>query len=97
MTVAKKTSKKNSKKVEVIEQKKIEQKKEEVREAKKISNTQRCADMIMSLARDAKHTRQEIVQTVSGVSTPQRFDWNPGCQCSNHELLNQVLFGTKFG
>lgn len=31
------------------------------------------------------------------VSTPQRFDWNPGCQCSNHELLNQVLFGTKFG
>ena len=66
MTVAKKTSKKNaSKKVEAIEQKKIEQKKEEVREAKKVSNTQRCADMILALAKDAKHTRNEIVQTVS--------------------------------
>mgnify|MGYP001334906793 CR=1 FL=1 len=70
MTVAKKTSKKNaSKKVEAIEQKKVEQKKEAVREAKKVSNTQRCADMIMSLARDAKHTRQEIVQTVSDALT----------------------------
>ena len=59
-------SKKNSvKKEKVVEQKAVEVKKEEVREAKKISNTQRCADMILSLARDAKHTRQEIVQTVS--------------------------------
>ena len=67
MTTSKKNvSKKNSvKKVEVIEQKKIEQKKEEVREAKKVSNTQRCADMIMSLARDAKHTRTEICNAVS--------------------------------
>ena len=62
----KKTSKKNNvKKEKVIEVKAVEQKKEEVREAKKVSNTQKCADMILSLARDAKHTRQEIVQTVS--------------------------------
>jgi hypothetical protein len=32
---------------------------------KKVSNTQRCADMIIMLARDAKHTRQEIVATVA--------------------------------
>lgn len=62
----KSTSKKNNvKKAEVIEVKAIEQKKEEVREAKKISNTQKCADMIMSLAKDAKHTRNEIVVSVS--------------------------------
>ena len=65
MKEAKKASKKNSKKVEVIETKASEVKKEEVRTEKQRSNTQRCADMIMSLARDAKHTRQEIVQTVS--------------------------------
>lgn len=59
-------SKKNSvKKEKVVEQKAVEIKKEEVRAEKQISNTQRCADMIMSLARDAKHTRSEIVATVS--------------------------------
>lgn len=59
-------SKKNSvKKEKVVEQKAVEVKKEALRAEKQISNTQRCANMIMSLARDAKHTRQEIVQTVS--------------------------------
>ena len=59
-------SKKNaSKKAEIVEQKAVEVKKEEVREAKKISNTQKCADMIVQFARDAKYTRNEIVQTVS--------------------------------
>ena len=67
MTVAKKTSKKNNvKKEKVIEVKAVEQKKEEV---KRISNTQKCADMIVQLAKDAKHTRQEIVQTVSDALT----------------------------
>ena len=79
MTVKKEatqTSKKNTAKKDVIVEKKAEKeviqakktqeaKKEAVREVKQISNTQKCADMIMSLARDAKHTRQEIVQTVS--------------------------------
>lgn len=66
MKEAKKTSKKNNvKKEKVVEQKATEQKKEEVRVEKRISNTQKCADMIMSLARDAKYTRNEIVQTVS--------------------------------
>ena len=67
MTVAKKTSKKNavSKKVEAIEQKAIEQKKEEVRVVKQVSNTQKCADMILSLARDARYTRNEIVESVA--------------------------------
>ena len=65
MTVAKKTSKKNSKKAEIVEQKVVETKKEEVRAEKQRSNTQKCADMILALARDATHTRQEIVQTVS--------------------------------
>lgn len=70
MKEAKKTSKKNaSKKVEAIEQKKIEQKKEEVRTEKQISNTQRCADMILALAKDARYTRQEIVQSVSDALT----------------------------
>ena len=70
MTVAKKTSKKNmSKKVEAIEAKTVEQKKEEVRTEKQRSNTQRCADMIMQFAREAKHTRNEIVQTVSDALT----------------------------
>ena len=32
---------------------------------KKVSNTQRCANLILDLARSAKHTRNEIVQTVS--------------------------------
>ena len=62
----KSTSKKNNvKKEKVIEQKVVEQKKEEARAVKQISNTQKCADMIMSLARDAKHTRNEIVASVS--------------------------------
>lgn len=66
MKEAKKTSKKNvSKKAEVIEAKAIEQKKEAVREVKQVSNTQKCANMILALAKDAKHTRNEIVQTVS--------------------------------
>lgn len=66
MTVAKKVSKKNaSKKVEAIEQKAVEVKKEEVREAKKVSNTQKCADMIVQFARDAKYTRTEICNAVS--------------------------------
>ena len=70
MKEAKKVSKKNNvKKVEAVEQKVVEQKKEEVREAKKVSNTQKCADMILALAKDAKHTRQEIVQTVSDALT----------------------------
>ena len=51
--------------VEAVEAKAVEQKKEEVRIEKQRSNTQRCADMILSLARDAKYTRQEIVQSVS--------------------------------
>jgi len=62
----KKMSKKNaSKKAEIIETKAIEQKKEEVRAVKQVSNTQKCADMILALARDAKHTRNEIVSSVS--------------------------------
>lgn len=66
MKEAKKVSKKNaSKKEKAIEQKVVEQKKEEVRTEKQISNTQKCANMILALAKDAKHTRQEIVQTVS--------------------------------
>ena len=66
MKEAKKTSKKNSvKKEKAVEQKAIEQKKEEVREAKAISNTQKCANMILALARDAKHTRTEICNAVS--------------------------------
>lgn len=70
MKEAKKISKKNtSKKVEAIEQKAIEQKKEEVRAVKQVSNTQKCADMIMQFARDAKYTRNEIVQTVSDALT----------------------------
>lgn len=64
-TSKKNVSKKNSKKAEIVEQKAVEVKKEEVREAKKISNTQKCADMIVQFARDAKYTRNEIVQTVS--------------------------------
>jgi len=39
--------------------------KKEAVEKKAVSNTQRCADMIIMLARDAKHTRQEIVATVA--------------------------------
>jgi len=80
MTVAAQTSKKNTAKKDVIVEKKAEKdviqakktqdaKKEAIREVKQISNTQKCADMIMSLARDAKHTRQEIVQTVSDALT----------------------------
>lgn len=63
------SKKNNVKKEKAIETKAIEQKKEEVREAKKVSNTQKCADMIVSLARDAKHTRSEIVATVSDALT----------------------------
>ena len=32
---------------------------------KPVSNTQRCASMIVQLAKDAKYTRQEIVATVA--------------------------------
>ena len=63
MTVAKKTN--ASKKEEVREAKKNSVKKEEVRTEKQISNTQKCANMIMSLARDAKYTRNEIVASVA--------------------------------
>jgi len=83
MTVKKEatqTSKKNTAKKEVIVEKKAEKeviqakktqdaKKEAIREVKQISNTQKCADMIIQLAKDAKHTRQEIVQTVSDALT----------------------------
>jgi hypothetical protein len=79
MTVKKEaaqTSKKNTAKKDVIVEKKAEKeviqvkktqdaKKEAIREVKQISNTQKCANMIMQLAKDAKHTRNEIVQTVS--------------------------------
>jgi len=61
----KNVSKKNSTKAEIVEQKAVEVKKEEVREAKKISNTQKCADMIVQFARDAKYTRTEICNAVS--------------------------------
>ena len=76
MTVKKEatqTSKKNTAKKaekEVIQAKKTQDaKKEAIREVKQISNTQKCADMIVQLAKDAKHTRQEIVQTVSDALT----------------------------
>ena len=75
MSVAKaatQTSKKKSvaqKSVKAVEQKVVEVKKEEVRAVKQRSNTQKCADMIVQLATDAKHTRQEIVQTVSDALT----------------------------
>ena len=82
MTVkaAMQTSKKNTAKKDVIVDKKAEKeviqakktqdaKKEAIREVKQISNTQKCADMIIQLAKDAKHTRQEIVQTVSDALT----------------------------
>jgi len=62
---AKAVSKKNSKKVEVIEVKAVEQKKEAVRAEKQKSNTQKCADMILQLASHAKYTRNEIVASVS--------------------------------
>ena len=39
------------------------------KEEKKISNTQACANMILQLARDSKHTRNEIVATVSEALT----------------------------
>ena len=68
MTVATKkaVSKKNaSKKEKAVEAKAVEVKKEEVRAVKQVSNTQKCADMIMLLAREAKHTRNEIVASVS--------------------------------
>ncbi len=79
MTVKKEaaqTSKKNTAKKDVIVEKKAEKeviqakktqdaKKEAIREVKQISNTQKCANMIIQLATDAKHTRNEIVQTVS--------------------------------
>ncbi len=39
--------------------------KKEVATEKKISNTQACANMILALARDAKHTRQQIIESVS--------------------------------
>jgi hypothetical protein len=61
----KNVSKKASKKAEIVEQKAVEVKKEEARAVKQVSNTQRCANMILMLAQDAKHTRSEIVQTVS--------------------------------
>ena len=64
------TSKKNaSKKAEIVEQKAIEVKKEEARAVKQVSNTQKCADMILALARDAKHTRTEICNAVSDALT----------------------------
>ena len=83
MTVKKEAaqmSKKNTAKKDVIVEKKAEKeviqakktqdaKKEAIREVKQISNTQKCADMIVALAKDAKHTRQEIVQTVSDALT----------------------------
>ena len=83
MTVKKEatqTSKKNTAKKDVIVEKKAvkavvaekktqEAKKEAIREVKQISNTQKCADMIIQLAKDAQHTRQEIVQTVSDALT----------------------------
>lgn len=69
MTVAskKKTTKKDvivEKKAEkeVIQVKKTQDAKKEV---KQISNTQRCADLIIQFARDAKYTRQEIVASVA--------------------------------
>ena len=67
MTVAKKTSKKNVSKKNSV--KATATKKDVVAVEQKKSNTQRCADMIMSLARDAKYTRQEIVQSVSDALT----------------------------
>ena len=83
MTVKKEatqTSKKNTAKKDVIVEKKAEKeviqakktqdaKKEAIREVKQISNTQKCADMIIQLAKDAKHTRQEIVAAVSDALT----------------------------
>ena len=70
MTVAAKkknaTSKKNSiKKEKAVEVKAVEQKKEEVRAEKQISNTQKCANLILQFAQDAKYTRNEIVASVS--------------------------------
>ena len=61
----KNASKKNVKKAEIVEQKASEVKKEAVRAEKQVSNTQKCADMILAFARDAKHTRNEIVASVS--------------------------------
>ena len=59
-----------SKKNKAVEAKKdVEAKKAEIREVKQRSNTQRCADMIMQLARDAKHTRTEICNAVSDALT----------------------------
>jgi len=80
MTVAAQTNKKKIAKKDVIVEKKAEKeviqakktqdaKKEAIREVKQISNTQKCANMIIQLATDAKHTRQEIVQTVSDALT----------------------------
>lgn len=68
MTVAAKkaVSKKNaSKKEKAVEVKAVEVKKEEVRTEKKVSNTQRCADLILDLARSAKYTRNEIIASVA--------------------------------
>lgn len=63
MTISKKNA--TTKKVTKVEKVVVD---ENVVE-KKVSNTQRCADMIIQLATDAKHTRQEIVQTVSDAIT----------------------------
>lgn len=67
---AKKVSKKNATatKATVTTSEKATPKKA-VEQPKKVSNTQKCADMIVSLARDAKHTRNEIVATVSDALT----------------------------
>ena len=57
------TSKKNVKATKATATKATATKKEV--EQKNISNTQRCANLILQFARDAKHTRQEIVASVS--------------------------------
>ena len=79
MTVKKEaaqTSKKNTAKKDVIVEKKAEKeviqakktqdaKKEAIREVKQISNTQKCANLILQFARDAKYTRTEICNAVA--------------------------------
>lgn len=51
--------------VETVAEKVVATPKKAVEQPKKISNTQQCANMILSLAKDAKHTRNDIIASVS--------------------------------
>ena len=53
------------KRMKAVEQPKKAVEQPEKAAPKKVSNTQQCANMILSLANDAKHTRNDIIASVS--------------------------------